>query len=477
MIPNLFKGSEKIPASVWKDKVVLVWGLGISGLSAVKLLHHLGAQIHVVDQGEAKQWKFFSQLSSYVPENHCWSQEFLLMQVPHSLWEKVDLVIIAPGIPHTHSLLSSYLAQGKSVWSEIELAYHFVEQPLVAVTGTNGKTTVVTLMGEIFKRSHMIPFVGGNIGTPFCDFALRCLKNEALEKICLLEVSSFQLETTHLFRPHVAIITNLEQNHEERYACFDDYCQAKFRLALRMQPEDILIYPIDETPSSQKIQQWVSTLKISGRGIATETIEDRLKKVLDLSPFQLKGKHNLQNLMFAYQVSQFFHVDPWAVQETVMSFSGVPHRLEYVPSSAPWKIYNDAKSTNKYATETAIKSFCAQDGYLALIIGGQVRDAKQLEESCWEELFDKVDKIFLIGESSVLLDMMFKQKNINQDRWEKFYALEDLFDQLKNGTNQIPLGGILLFSPGFPSFDQYQNYQHRGNSFKKLVNLLYPYKG
>ena len=230
-----------------KNKRIAVFGMGVSGLSALRMLHALGADIIAINSGDIHSWAKVPGVLDYISLTSCYSENDL--QLPKIL-EEINLVILSPGIPRDHHLLLPLHERGIPVSGELELAYRYLESinklvPIIGITGTNGKTTTTTFLGEMIDLDHKKVFVGGNIGVPFCDYAFDIFNQNEEADFILLELSSFQLESIDHFHVNIAIILNLFQNHGERYHSIEDYGRSKFKITNRFTKEDLLIYPED----------------------------------------------------------------------------------------------------------------------------------------------------------------------------------------------------------------------------------------
>jgi len=444
------------PFEVFMDlynKKISVFGLGVSGRSALKFLAQEGADLSVVNQGDPAAWDNLAGITADVDLANCWNENAASEHLAQS-----SLIILGPGIPRTHPTLRLAHGRGVKIWSEIELAARFCEVPIIAVTGTNGKTTTVTLLGEMLKNCGHNPFVGGNIGTPFCDFAMQVDRKKY--DYVVLELSSFQLESLENFSPHIAILLNLSPSHGERYAKFSDYARAKFHIADGMDLDDYLLFAkggplITEWLPSVSAQKW----KVDTQ--ASDLLRAEILKNYSLQSFQLLGEHNLVNLYFAIQALEFLDIRGAGIQKTIDEFRAPAHRLEKVPGDFPFTAYNDAKSTNWQSTMTALAGLAPYKKGLALILGGQFRGTGDELGEYLPLLGEYVERIFLIGESTDNLALELA----GTMTIEKSYSLERVLEYCRNNE----FSGTLLLSPGLPSFDQYANYEKRGEHFKNLL--------
>ncbi len=435
------------------SKHVAVFGMGRSGLSAIKFLKMKNCgTISAINSGPPKTWGEKDKIFELIGEENCYAQENA-----HELFAKTDLIILSPGIPREHEVLKLALAKDIPVWNEIELAYQYIDSkiPTIAVTGTNGKTTTVTFMGEMIKLCGYEVFVGGNIGVPLCELLL---EKRHVDYI-LLELSSFQLESMPTFHPRVAVILNVYPNHGERYEKLEDYAKAKFNISRHMNQNDFLLYPEDIA----MIDSWAKVQKATlvPFRLDKELCLKELNKRYDLKEYKLPGAHNIFNLAFASKALELILEKKEGIQKAINTFPGVKYRVQYIDSKRSYVAYNDAKSTNWDATLVAVKSMDKKGRKLSLIIGGQKRGRNDSIVPSIPELKKYVDRIFLIGETSE----MFAAELDGHIPYVKAERLERVVEIMENEKDD----GVLLLSPAFPSYDQYPNYEKRGEHFTKLV--------
>jgi UDP-N-acetylmuramoylalanine--D-glutamate ligase len=442
------------------NKNIAVFGMGRSGLAALELLIRAGHSPFAISQGNPEKWG----LNKYMLENL--DQSRLLPQDSSSVEKTLgdcDIIVLSPGIPRDHVILKIAQKNNVPIISEIELAYQFLIQikdrdiPIIAITGTNGKTTTVSLLGEMYKDSNVDFFIGGNIGIPFCDYIIQRMKDERQKtSIIILELSSFQLESMSEFYPDYAAILNIYPNHGERYENTLDYALAKWNIINRMNDKGIVF--IDEELSiPQNISYDCALEKISNTNIE---ITD-----YDISKYKLIGNHNKINLLYALKLAKASGIELKNIQHTIENFEGVKHRIQFVHSKKNYIAYNDAKSTNWDATITALKSFINESPKreLTLILGGKKRGRGDSIEEFSNEIKKYVDNILLIGETTDDLAKELEKLNMAHS---KCYTLEAAV----KFCDDCEYDGWLLFSPSFPSFDQYQNYEKRGEHFIELLS-------
>ncbi len=380
------------------------------------------------------------------------------------LLSKNDLIIWSPGISWEHRFLKLAIDLKVSIWSEIELASRFFTRPVYALTGTNGKTTTVSLIHHIFQKSNVKSFLGGNIGTPFIE----AISKQREYDVAVLELSSFQLEAVFEFHPNVAGLLNIFENHEERYQYFDDYVLAKGHLLKKLTELDTFICRKKELSLLPYLKEKETKVKI--KLIPSDlSYESPFWKGIDIKKFKLIGNHNLENLAMAIYFLREWGLSSSQIEKGMSSFKSVPFRLEEIYSNQ-YSIFNDSKSTNLNATLTALKSF-EGTSLPILIMGGKLRsngDRKGGSDVEIEEISKLVKYIISFGEAKEYIQRLFGPL-INVIEIENLSSLVSLLEKNKDLSDKGLLLGHILFSPGFPSFDQYRNYLERGEHFNQIV--------
>jgi UDP-N-acetylmuramoylalanine--D-glutamate ligase len=428
-----------------KINKVAIFGMGKSGKSALKLAKKYRQDFYAVNKGDPRTWWQEEDLKDICGICACSSEEDF---APH--FEKMDEIVISPGIPTTHPVLKNAVQKGVPIISEIEYAYRYAKDiPVIAITGTNGKTTTTTMIAQALTLFGKKVFCGGNIGTPFCELPV---SDEKVD-FSVIEVSSFQLETTKEFHPCIGLILNIFPNHSERYDQVIDYARAKFRLLNNMTAQDHIILGT-ENPYLNEIETHPVTKSFFTKGALPEDF----RKQFDFSKSKVKGEHNEANFYATFEVLRLlgFKNLNELFQKFIDTFPGVAHRLEFVFESEGLSIYNDAKSTNSLATTTAIRAFKDVPGPLYLILGGKLRNESDKFLPDLLPYKDVVKKIFTIGE---VTERLYHELGDHFDV-EKAWDLKTVFEKVRG------LKGNLVFSPGFPSFDQFKNYVDRGEKFK-----------
>ena len=441
-----------------KDKKILVVGLAKTGVAVTRFLAQAGAQVTVTDMRDDEA------LSDVLAELSDLDLTLELgRHVPYSFL-MADLIVVSPGVPMDIKPLEMARAQKRRVVSEVELASWFIKAPMVAITGTNGKTTTTTLTGEIFKACGYQTFVGGNIGDPLIDLAL---SGEEVDRV-VVELSSFQLEGIESFRPHVAVLLNLTEDHLDRYHSFQEYIDAKLRIFENQGPDDFAVLNIDDPlvaacASRLKAQLFpMSRFHELQEGISYRDgfiTFARKGKVLRFGTdgFRLKGVHNLDNIMASMASTLLMGCDGDCAYQAVKSFKGLPHRMEFVEEVNGVSYYEDSKGTNVGSVVKSLESF---DSGITLIAGG--KDKGGSYEPLAKLVSERVSHLVLIGEARQRMKEALGQ--LTDTRFAD--TLEEAVDIARRLTEP---GGVVLFSPACSSFDMFKNYEERAERFKAAV--------
>ncbi|MGH9699590.1 MAG: UDP-N-acetylmuramoyl-L-alanine--D-glutamate ligase [Candidatus Acidiferrales bacterium] len=384
-----------------------------------------------------------------------------------SIFLEQDLIVVSPGVPAHLAALDQARARGIPVWSEVELAWRFLRGKLIAITGSNGKTTTTSLVAHILKSAKIPTLVGGNIGTPL----LALVESSSDSTVTVAELSSFQLETIESFRPEIGVLLNLTPDHLDRHASFEDYAQAKLRMFENQLDRDAAILNADDPEVARRAPAkphifWFSRQKrvaagaflhddhIIFRNEGSEAVVARRDEI------PLRGNHNLENVLAACAAASLAGAAPAAIASGIKSFQGVEHRLEFVAEISGVQFYNDSKATNVDATVKALEAF---PGPLLVILGG--KDKGSSYAPLRDLLHERSRMTLLIGAAT-----------------EKIAAqLGDAVPIVRAGTmaravaeamNAAKPGDVVLLAPACSSFDQFENYEHRGRVFKELVAAL-----
>lgn len=431
-----------------KINKVAIFGMGKSGKAAVQLAQKLKQDFYAVNKGPVDSWFESENMSSLTTKCACYSEEDFSQH-----FAKMDQIVISPGIPTTHPALKAAVAKGVPILSEIEYAYLQTKDiPVIAITGSNGKTTTTTMIFEALKKANKTVFCGGNIGVPYCDLAISGEKVD----YAIIEVSSFQLETIHEFHPKIGLILNVVPNHSERYDDVHDYAKAKFGMLKNMTNEDHLILGL-ENPYLDDIKAHPAQKDFFQKGDLPHSFIQKFS----FENAKVRGEHNEANFYAAYKVLELLQIENLdkLFQEFINEFAGVAHRLEYVLTYNGLAVYNDAKSTNTLATTTAIKAFNDSTEPLYLILGGKLRNESDKVLPDLLPFKNKIARIFTIGDVAHRLALELG----NDFKVTEAGDLKKVFELAKAENLQ----GNLVFSPAFPSFDQFKNYVDRGEKFKE----------
>ena len=383
--------------------------------------------------------------------------------VPQTFLEQ-DLIVVSPGVPAKIEPLENARAKGIPVWSEIELAWRFLRGKLVAITGSNGKTTTTSLVAHILKTSNVPTLIGGNIGTPL----LALVETSVDTSVTVAEISSFQLETIDSFRPEIGVLLNLTPDHLDRHITFEEYAGAKMRMFENQLEKDIALLNADDPevtkrmPAKPKIF-WFSRQKrvATGAFLRDDQIifrhEGSEVELARLADIQLRGQHNVENVLASCAAAYLAGAVPAAIAAGVKSFRGVEHRLEFVAELSGVQYYNDSKATNVDAAVKAVEAF---PGPLVVILGG--RDKGSPYAPLREPLHERARLALLIGESA---------EKIAADLGDAvaFENAGTLQQALHIAARHVQPGDTVLLAPACSSFDQFENYEHRGRVFKELV--------
>jgi UDP-N-acetylmuramoylalanine--D-glutamate ligase len=383
-----------------------------------------------------------------------------------------DLIIPSPGVPADDPLLVKARSKGITVWSEIELAYRFLEGELIGITGSNGKTTTTTLVHHILQAAGQKAILAGNVGTPL----IACVDQMNAQTVSVVELSSFQLELTDKFRPNIAVFLNLTPDHLDRHRTMASYTAAKARIFAKQTELDAAVLNADDAPTvalaPKKPQAfWFSRQKVVNQGACLRgddvVIVHRGKEefVMKVAEIPLPGAHNVENVLAAAIAARLADVDSATIGKAVKSFAGVEHRLEFVLEIRGVRYYNDSKATNVDATLKALDAF---PGRILIILGG--KDKGSDYTVLQKPLREKAILALLIGAAADKIDKQIA----GSVAIERAGTLENA---VAIASEAAKPGDIVLLAPACASFDQFQSYEHRGRVFKDLVRGLSSGKG
>jgi len=459
--------------SKYKGKKVLIVGFGLSGVAVAKYMAKQGAKITVTDLKQK------NELQESI--NACGDMKIEWEFGKHNTktFEAAELIIVSPGIPPTLEGLVEAKRKGIPVVSEVELAANALKEPLIAITGTNGKTTVTTLIGEMFKADEKPAYVGGNIGKPLLDY----VTSEEKVDYVIAELSSFQLDITEKLTPALAVFTNLEQDHLDRYGDMPTYINSKKRLLKFCDRNSFVVLNYDDpalvefaNENNSKLLWFTKTNPMTVGGTFAENfvgcyynretrqIVARLngkEEVYDLTQFRLFGEHNRENLMSAICAARSMSVSQKAIQQVINTFRGVAHRLEFVRKKDGVFFFNDSKGTNVMSVKRSLESFSQNP--VILIAGG--KDKNMDFAPLIEPVQKKCKILILVGEAKEKINRAIGD-------FAETYLVGTFEEAVLLAYQKSRSGDIILLSPGCSSYDMFRNFEERGDYFKKLVSQL-----
>lgn len=447
-----------------KNKRVLVVGLGKSGIAAAMFLRQQGARVTVSDARSA------AALAEEIPA--LLDAGIMVESGGHGLltFRRQDLIVISPGVALDTPEVKQVISFGVPVIGELELASRFLKGRIVAITGSNGKTTTTTLVGKILAEGGVTTLVGGNIGTP----VINLIPESTDESINVLEVSSFQLETIEQFRPWIAVVLNITPDHLDRHGSFENYAAMKTRITENQQAEDFLVLNAEDKPTQMVAAKtkaqifWFSPRRpikqgtfVYGDSIVFVPREGaKAEPIMPVAEIPLKGSHNVENVLAAICAARLAGVPAEKIRASVASFKAVEHRLEFVRTVEGVDYFNDSKATN---VDAAMKAIAAFPGCIHLILGGKDKDSDYTTLS--PLLQERVKAVYTIGSAAEKIERQ----------------LHGVVKMVGAGTIDVAVheaakvaipGDVVLLAPACSSFDQFENYEHRGRTFRRIVQEL-----
>jgi UDP-N-acetylmuramoylalanine--D-glutamate ligase len=447
-----------------KNKRVLVVGLGKSGIAAAHFLREQGARVTVSDSRDAVS------LAGEIPA--LLEAGIMVETGGHGLltFRRSDLIVVSPGVPMDTPEVRQVVSFGLPVIGELELASRFLKGHVLAITGSNGKTTTTTLVGEILKAAGLTTLVGGNIGLPVIDL----IADSTPETWNVLEVSSFQLETIEEFHPKIAVVLNITPDHLDRHGSFENYAAAKARITENQVAEDFLVLNAEDKATQMVAGKtraqvfWFSGRRpikqgafVHGESVLFVPKEGgKAEPILPASEIPLKGAHNVENVLAAVCVARLAGVSAEVIRQAVAGFKAVEHRLEFVAEIDGVEFYNDSKATNVDATMKAVASF---EGGIHLILGGKDKDSDYAQMA--DLLKERVKVVYTIGSAAEKIEHQLRGVVKMKSAGTMQTAVQDA------AATAVP-GDVVLLAPACSSFDQFENYEHRGRVFRQLVHEL-----
>lgn len=448
-----------------KGRKVLVFGAGISGIGAAGLLEANGADVILYDGNEKLDP---ASLKEQLGEKS--GAAVLTGKLPQETITSLDMAVLSPGVPTDLPVVLAMKEAGVQVIGEIELAYQFGKGDVLAITGTNGKTTTTSLLGQIMKQAREEVYVVGNIGNPYTAVAGQMTE----QAVTVAEISSFQLETIREFRPKVSAILNITPDHLNRHHTMEAYIEAKENIAVNQTEDDFCILNYEDRLLREfgenlraKVLYFSSQRKLE-EGIFLEDggivlcLNGQKETICHVDELQILGTHNHENVMAAAAMAYVYGVPAQTIRKSVLSFGGVEHRIEYVAEKNGVAYYNDSKGTNP---DAAIKGIRAMKRPTVLIGGGYDKDSEYTE---WIESFDgKVKKLILLGQTREKIARDAKKCGFTD------YVFADSFEEAVHmAVKEAVSGDAVLLSPACASWDMFPSYEVRGDKFKEIVNSL-----
>ena len=445
-----------------KGKRVLVVGLGKSGVASAIFLKERGARVAVSDA------KTEDQLRSAIPA--LLDKGISVETGGHHdrTFRDQDLIVVSPGVPSDVPQLEKARAQGIPIIGEVELASRFLRGHIIAITGSNGKTTTTALAGDVISMGGYEVLVGGNIGTP----AISLVAEATSDTFDVLEISSFQLESIQTFHPQIAVVLNITPDHLDRHHSFEAYVRAKARIFENQTAQDHAVLNADDPTcaglagNTRAQLQWFSRKKEIERGAFVREQKifwrggDGEQEIMPVSGITLKGAHNLENVLAAACLGRIVGCEPHRIRRAVEEFKAVEHRLEYVTTIQDVEYYNDSKATNVDATIKALEAFT---GNIHIILGGKDKGS---DYSVLNDLLrSRVKRVYTIGAAADKIESQIAGA-------APVVHAETLENAVKRAAESAIAGDIVLLAPACASFDQFESYEHRGRVFKQAVQAL-----
>ena len=445
-----------------KGKKVLVVGLGKSGLAAALFLRHRGAQVTVSDVRSAEA------LAKDIPA--LLDEGINVEAGGHGLltFRRQDLIVVSPGVPLDTPELAQVRSFGLPIIGELELAARFLKGKTLAITGSNGKTTTTALLGEILEAAGFPTLVGGNIGVPVVGL----IEESTDATWSVLEVSSFQLESTQLFHPAIAVILNITPDHLDRHGSFENYARAKERIFANQDEHDFLVLNADNARAAAAADHSASKVYLfnienpveqgtwveGGQLVYRSSRDAHIESVIPLSDIPLKGEHNVENVLAAICAARLAGASVEVIRTSIQNFRAVEHRLEYVSTINGVEFYNDSKATNVDATAKAIAAFPSG---IHLILGGKDKNSDYTLLA--DLLKERVRAVYTIGSAAAKIESHLRGV-------VPIHSCETLEKAVLAAATAAHPGDVVLLAPACSSFDQFESYEHRGRVFKELVH-------
>ena len=445
-----------------RGKKIVILGLALSGAAAAKLAVRQGADVFVSDNQDtlALQGTLTDLKALSIPGE--------LGQHSDQIYD-ADLWLISPGIAQASELVQKAQSNDIPIVSEIEFSSWFTEAPILAITGSNGKTTTAHLLAEMIQTDDLHGTLAGNVGIPFAEMVLEDLGNPDPKRVWVLEISSFQMEFIEHFKPYIAIFLNITPDHLNRYPSMKEYIAAKMKMWSRQTAEDFIVYNADDTILVEEIAESTSRKIAFGLGHHPEAIfqPNRTKiyteehaTLIEMNQLALPGKHNLANALAAATAAHLMGVPNKSIAATMSQFSGVPHRLEPIAEINGVTYINDSKATNLDAVQVALESFTQP---IILLLGGLDKGGDF--RSLLPHTHNNLKEVIAFGQAKELILTALRDA-------VRSTSVMDLKEALELAQNCSQPGDVVLLSPGCASIDQFENFEKRGDHFRSLVTVM-----
>ena len=448
---------EKIIKNISNQKISVI-GAGISGQGASNLATYLGAKVLLSTNKRERNIKLIS--------------DTIDIEFSHS--EKClasDLAIISPGInPDKSSIIRKMKKSNLPIISEIEFGFWFSKAPIIAITGSNGKSTVVNMLNDIFKKKYDTVLLGGNIGKSFCMNVIKELQSNTKSIIHILELSSFQLEQIIKFKPTLSCILNIQEDHIDRHKNFSNYFNAKMNIVKNLNDKSYIVYNQDDINLNENFKNKKNAIPFSIKNKnrlftqAQKVYSSNTNiQIIDQNETKLIGIHNLSNILASIQIAKIFNINNNKIKEALINFKPLNHRMEKIITKNNILFINDSKGTNLYSTKYAIESFSNE---IILILGGYSNEKINSQNVINSINKDNIIQIICYGEvGEKLINIISKFKN---SIYKKDFS-EAIYEAIKYAN----VNQAVLLSPGFKSFDQFRNFEERGEKFKEIIYKYY----
>lgn len=447
------------------NKKVLVIGAAKSGIASADYLRNHGALVYLNDIKKPEELK-----SEVLVDLKKKGIQLIVGKHADITELALDFIVISPGVPFSIPPIEAALKQAVPILSEMELAARFTKVPMIAITGTNGKTTTTSLLGKIFSDAGRRVFVGGNIGVPFIKEA----EELGSDDVAVLETSSFQLEGTESFCPHISAILNITPDHIDRHGSFAAYVDAKAKIFENQKENDWLILNYDDEETKKLATRaqcrviFFSRLHNLKEGLCIENgyltvkIDGQTAPIIKPEEIYIKGSHNLENAMVAVAAGWLMGVEREVIKNSLVTFPGVPHRLEYVLTADGVRYINDSKGTNP---DASIKALEAYPDPVILIAGGKSKGSDFIPFS--EKIKERVKALVLVGQAAKEIE-----EAVQKVGFKNYVNASSFRESIEKARDLAKSGDLILLSPACASFDMFNSFEHRGEVFKELVREM-----